>query len=116
MHFNLPEIHFPQQTIQLLLVAPVAIQHQRDDAEQQQCTARNARRDFARVACQHMCDGGTYGIEMVVMRMMMMVVDDNDNDNDNGAKIEGWIECECDGYIEYSSNVVCCVCILGKRP
>lgn len=50
VHLNFAKVHLPQQTVQLLFVAPVAVQHQRHDAQQQQSTASDARRNFARVA------------------------------------------------------------------
>lgn len=52
VHLHFTKINFPQQTIQLLLVTPIAIQHQRDNTEQHQRAAGNARRYLTSITCK----------------------------------------------------------------
>lgn len=62
VHFNLAEVHLPQQAVQFLFVAPVPVEHERHDAQQQQGTASNARRYLARVACRWMRELYSFGL------------------------------------------------------
>jgi hypothetical protein len=50
VHLDLLEVDFPQQTVELLLISPVAVQHERDDGEDEEDEAGNGGSDFSCVA------------------------------------------------------------------
>jgi len=49
MHLHFTKVNLPEQTVQLLFIAPVAIENQRYETQQKQSTSRDACRDFASI-------------------------------------------------------------------